>query len=161
DKSHISRIQLLSLWCHSTSLPGVFVKTFLFQIDMIRPAVRSCCTSVLNSGMQWMTRRIFTELFASDPSQPELAPLQNYLRCRCFFSMARAPASRPSTPACSGRCDVSVSTFENDSQSLPFAGTERAGAISVLVDGRSNFSRAHLGFCRTPPPSRNGAERLL
>jgi len=25
---------------------------------------------VLNSGMQWMTRRIFTELFASDPSQP-------------------------------------------------------------------------------------------
>ena len=81
DKSHISRIQLLSLWCHSTSLPGVFVKTFFFQIDMIRPAVRSCCTSVLNSGMQWMTRRIFTELFASDPSQPELAPLQNYLRC--------------------------------------------------------------------------------
>ncbi|PYJ51585.1 MAG: hypothetical protein DME69_02555 [Verrucomicrobia bacterium] len=89
DKSHISRIQLLSLWCHSTSLPGVFVKTFFFQIDMIRPAVRSCCTSVLNSGMQWMTRRIFTELFASDPSQPELAPLQNYLRCRCSESTAR------------------------------------------------------------------------
>ena len=81
DKSHISRIQLLSLWCHSTSLPGVSFENLLFQIDMIRLDVRSSCTSVLNSVMQRMTRKILAELSRPIPPQPELAPLQTYLRC--------------------------------------------------------------------------------
>src|SRR6266851_70027 len=85
----LHEIQLLSLWCHSIRLPGVFFENLLFQIDMIRLDVRSSCTSVLNSGIATDDSQDFHGAFASDPSQPELAPLQTYLGCRCSESTAR------------------------------------------------------------------------
>ena len=66
-----------------------FFENLLFQIDMICFDVRNFCTSLQNSEMQRNDWQDFREASASDPLQPELAPLKTYLRLSIFKNPQR------------------------------------------------------------------------